>query len=686
MERAVVTERLLELIAEREVRAALFTTYTFEPDFFELEVVPLLLNQNSAYSEDDRVKRFMVRENLREADLPIDVYYDSPMFRKIGDRSPDMEYLCHGVNLGNRAFHGKVNMILVQDRDTGKESLLLGAGSNNLSRAGWWDNIECQHWEEVSSNECSVKLVKKILPEEIKFLNSHRELSNNSTKAAIDRISEFLSNCHGSNNAATVHYFGLSYPDNHHKFLAFLRQRPSPIAQSDKWRLEIISPFFADSESSKVHQDFLDMGVEEITLLLPTDDKGNALCKDDYYHHIQGQEHIRWGEWREDAACSLGLTGDYYRPLHAKVYHFYRGHESWVFVGSVNFTYMAMHKNVEAGFLVQQNKSVPLLKAFADDKVVEHFAEIDEPGPGEEIDEEDGVEIPNLFLSYDWVSRRLAGRTSQHHAYEIEIVGPEGKSVIAPWALRYQESVYEGDVGALEKALRNGSLVKVRGHNIKRPNKPGFPEHIVLLQQVGWSHKPLDLPTLTATQILAIYAGMSIERRQMMLIDARIRELVLSAQGGELTIGDDDSVINQFFCEYAEIFRAFGQLRERLKSLREDERYDQVDYYLTGSGVDSLPSLLSLLSREHDKNEEEKSSLSPATCYLVSLSALEVYENEHFNKSPNVAAEVKKLRTGINSLKKGNRLVLEDNTDRKKFFDWFEDEFSRVYKIVGNSS
>ena len=43
MERAVVTERLLELIAEREVQAALFTTYTFEPDFFELEVVPVLL-------------------------------------------------------------------------------------------------------------------------------------------------------------------------------------------------------------------------------------------------------------------------------------------------------------------------------------------------------------------------------------------------------------------------------------------------------------------------------------------------------------------------------------------------------------------------------------------------------------------------------------------------------------------
>lgn len=683
MERAVVTERLLEIIAEREIRAALFTTYTFEPDFFELEVVPLLLNQNSAYSEDDRVKRFMVRENLRETGLPIDVYYDSPVFRKSGSCSPEMEYLCHGVNLGNRAFHGKVNMILVQDGDTGKESLLLGAGSNNLSRAGWWDNIECQHWEEVSSGECSRKLVN-ILLEEIEFLNSHRELSNNNTEAAIDRISEFVSNCRGSNSAETVHYFGLSYPEYRRQFLDFLRHRSSPIAQGDKWHLEIISPFFADSASSMEHQSFLDMGVEEITLLLPIDDEGNAICKDDYYHHIQEQERIRWGEWREDAARSLGLTGDYYRPLHAKVYHFYRGQESWVFVGSVNFTHMAMHRNVEGGFLVQQNNFAPLLEAFADDKVVEHFAEIEEPAPGEEVDDEDGVEIPNLFLSYDWVAKRLAGRTSQYHAYEIEILGPEGESVIKPWTLRYQESAYEGDVRALEETLRNGSLIKVRGCNIKHRNRPAFPDHTLLLQQVGWSHKPLDLPALTATQILAIYAGMSIERRQMMLIDAKIRALVLSARGGELTVGDDDNVIEQFFCEYAEIFRAFSQLRERLEKALEDQHYNQVDYYLTGSGVDSLPSLL---SRALDEIQED-GILAPATCYLLSLSALEIFDNSQFKGRPNVKVEARKLRAEIKSLKKGNRLVLEDNSaaNRKRFFDWFEDEFSRVYTIVENPS
>jgi hypothetical protein len=211
-----------------------------------------------------------------------------------------------------------------------------------------------------------------------------------------------------------------------------------------------------------------------------------------------------------------------------------------------------------------------------------------------------------------------------------------------------------------------------------------FPAHPVLLQQIGWSHKPLELPELTATQILAIYAGMTPERRQMMLINAKIRALVLSARGGELTTHSDDQIIDQFFCEYAEIFRAFSKLRERLKQSIDAEQYNQVDYYLTGTGVDSLPSLV---SRALDTDEEE-GSLNPVTCYLLLLSALEIYRTEHFVERPNVKEEAKKLDGEITSLKKGKRLKLENNSqqNRKRFFKWFEEEFFRVYTVVEDRS
>lgn len=673
METVVITQRLLELIADRDVQAALFTTYTFEPDFFELEVIPLLLNQEMAYSTDNRVKRFMVRENLREMDLPIDVFYDLPMFRMNGECSPEMEYLCHGVNLGNCAFHGKVNMILLKDRETEEETLLLGAGSNNLSRAGWWDNIECQHWEEVKSREVTRKLVNT-LQKEIDFLDKYRASTTGVNKTAIDRIGEFVSSCKGSNSAVPFYYYGLSFSDNNSSFIKFLRSNSSPLARYSNWSLEIISPFFADDAENKEHQTFFEMGVNNIKLLLPFDGEGKALCQSSYFEHIEAEEGIQWARWEKDVGRALGLDGEHFRRLHAKVYHFYNKRESWVFVGSVNFTHMALYRNIEAGFLAKLNKAGPLLEAISDKSVFEESEELKEKAPGSEH-EEDTV-LPELHLCYDWVSKRLTGRTARYHSYEIEILGAEGESVINPWIVKYQEECYEGEMQYLEKALRNGSLVKVKGRNLKLKEKTAFPAHSVLLQQTGWSHKPLDLPDLTSAQILAIYAGMTSERRQMMLIDAKIRELILSSQAGQLTSYVDDQIIDQFFCEYAEIFSAFANLEKRMKQSLNDEKINQVDYYLTGTGVDSLTSLI-----ETALDDEKEGSFSTVTCYLLLLSALEIYRAEYFTKRPNVKAEMKKLSREIKLIKKGERLKLEDNSEenRKRFFRWFEEEFFRVY-------
>jgi len=679
MENAVISECFLEMIAGREVLAALFTTYTFEPDFFELEVIPLLLNQDMAYSTDERVKQFAVREKLREADIPIDVFYDLPMFRKSGDCSPEMEYLCNGVNLGNRAFHGKVNMILLKNENNDGETLLLGAGSNNLSCAGWWDNIECQHWEEVTSGAVPRRLIN-IIQEDIDLLNGLRATTAGDDGTALERIGEFVNSCRGSNSTAPIHYYGLSFRDKRGSFAYFIRRKRSPLANYNNWKLEIISPFFADDAENVEHEVFLDMGVVDIKLLLPFDSEGDALCQDAYYEHIQNEEGIQWAQWRDDTASKLGLTNGRFRRLHAKVYHFYNGVQSWAFVGSVNFTHKAIHSNIEAGFLTKLDKVGPLLEPIPGDTVIEKFADLDETPPGKE-DLQDAT-LPELYLRYNWVSKCLTGRTSIGHVYEIEILGPEGEPVISSWLLHHKEGEYEGDTKILEEVLRNGSLVKVIGRNLE--DETAFPAHSVLLQQIGWSHKPLDLPELTATQILAIYAGMTPERRQMMLIDAKIRELVLGAQGGELTAHSDDKIVDQFFCEYAEIFGAFSKLKKRLELLLDEEQYKQLDYYITGAGVDSLPSLIDR-ALEVDKNGDR---LGDATCYLILLSALEIYRTEALTGHRNVEEKIVKLHDEIQKVKEGKRLKLENNSEenRNQFFKCFEEEFFRVYTAVEDES
>ena len=230
---------------------------------------------------------------------------------------------------------------------------------------------------------------------------------------------------------------------------------------------------------------------------------------------------------------------------------------------------------------------------------------------------------------------------------------------------------------------KNGSLVKVRGKSLNGKKRTVFPEHNVLLQQIGWGHKPLDLPELSATQILAIYAGMSTERRQLMLVNAKIRALVLSAQGGELTKNNDDQIIDQFFSEYAELFNAFSKLKIRLEWALEAKQYNLVDYYLTGTGVDSLTTLVSKA-----QDVEEDNVISAATRYLILLSSLEIYRSKQFINSPNVKKEIRDLKKNITLLKKGDQLILENNSaeNRQQFFKWFEEEFFRVYTKVEDNS
>ena len=681
MKVAVITERLLELISERTVQAALFTTYTFEPDFFELEVIPLLLDRNIGYSQDERVKRFMVRENLREASLPIDVYYDLPTFRLSGDCSPEMEYLCHGVNLGNRAFHGKVNMILLNDRNTGEQSLLLGAGSNNLTRSGWWDNIECQHWEEIKSGAVSRKFIN-LVKEDIEFLYQYRATSSPNQSSAIDLIEQFLTTCRGSNSAPQVYYYGLNSKQRYSSFFQFIRE--SPISQQRNWKLEIISPFFANDVENREHEKFYDLGVEKILLLLPFDEFRNALCKGEYFENIWREKKIRWAEWEEEIGNAIGLNGESYRRLHAKLLHFTDRQQSWIFTGSINFTYKALHDNVEAGFLVQLDKPGSLLKPIADDSQIEIIPELTEEIPGIFVSEEQR-EIPELHLCFNWVSKQLVGRTAPYRKYEIEILNAENNPVIYPWEVRYEESTYlGGNTNGLENLLKNGSLVNVRGRDIKKKSRPEFSAHLVLLQQIGWTHKPLNLPNLSASQILAIYAGMSLERRQLMLIDSKIRELVLSTQGGELSLHSDNQIIEQFFCEYAEIFNAFNKFKKLLNQAVNDGRTTQVDYYLTGAGVDSLPTLISRTLGE----DREHEPLNNVTCYLILLSAKEIYSDRKFVDQPNVRKERNKLLKKIRRIKSGNRLILENDTPerRNKFFRWYENEFFERYRAVEDES
>jgi hypothetical protein len=470
-------------------------------------------------------------------------------------------------------------------------------------------------------------------------------------------------------------------PDKRRRFIDFLFSSPRPLAGRSGWQLEIISPFFADNPLNKEHEAFLSQGVESITLLLPRDEEGAALCPENYYLAVQAEPALQWGKWTDDLQKSLGMAGGYHRHLHAKIYHFYRGRESWVFVGSVNFTHKALYDNIEAGFLVKPDRHQRLLEPLLHDARIHTFLDPSDTEPGADADQDDQAGFPACQLCYDWLNDTLTGRVGDDERVSLQLHSPEGEPVIEPWTLKSDLVRYREDADPLKAALRHGALLEVSGRWLSGEFKGrDFPRHRVLVQQQGWSHKPLDLPDLTPAQILAIYAGMSAERRQLLLASEKIRQLLLRHQGMELGSMPDHVGTEQFFSEYAEIFNAFRVLCRRMLQALEDNRAAELDYYLTGTGIDSLPTLIDKAIAQDDDHQH----LSGVSAYLLLLCVEEIYSNKPFARRPHVGRYRERVRRELEQLERSDRIRLDSFTgdQRAVFFRWFREQFSRQYRPV----
>ncbi len=63
---AVLSEQLADAIDGRRVRSAVFTTFTFDPSFFELNVLPLLFDQT--FGQADKLRRIQLEDAMRSVD------------------------------------------------------------------------------------------------------------------------------------------------------------------------------------------------------------------------------------------------------------------------------------------------------------------------------------------------------------------------------------------------------------------------------------------------------------------------------------------------------------------------------------------------------------------------------------------------------------------------------------------
>jgi hypothetical protein len=681
MDTRTISEGFREQIGTgKKVVAALFTTYNFEPDFFEQEVIPLMLDQELAYSSDARIKRIQVREALGQTGLPIEVFYDLDIFRQQQPVSPAMEYLHHGIRGEKYAFHAKLVLLLLEDQSS-EQVLCIGAGSANLTGAGWWENIECQHWETVAPREVSRRFLRQ-LRNDLDWLAGKRSGIALAGTSALDLIRQYLTDCRASNSTKTVSYYGLTSHSlqqaSRPAFIRFLVEaQKEQCGPYNQWSLEIISPYFAETADFDAHEHFFDcLKVKTIRIFLPFNDQGEALCHQDYYERLFNDRRIEWATWAPEIANLLGAANGHRRKTHAKIYHFHNGKQSWAFVGSVNFTQRAISDNQEAGFFVKLPPGITLLKAMK--SVPEKWcAETELAGSDEEFSPDQT--LPMLSIFYDWKVRCLAiGIQGDAKAF-IDVLNPERQLVLNGVEVTSQASAVECDMEVIEKMLSGSGFLRIAG---RWADGRAFAEHVVLVQQTNWTHKPLDLPTLTPAEIMQIYAGLNAIRRNQVIEYLKGRELKDKGLGGEMSGASDfEEQGRQFFAEYAELFHAFRNLRRRLADDWKAERFSQVDYYLSGRGIDSLPTLLGSLY-EQDRN------LDAVTIYLTLLCLIQIYQQPGYDARPQVSQWLAHCQENASSLEASGQLMLIDaNSDRStRFFRWYRDQFFRDYQYAGGEA
>ena len=95
------------------VRYAVFTTYAFEPEFFESSILPLLLPGGEAdLSLTSAVRRLQVEALLRDVPIDIDVYFDQ---RVVMAGCPLLPYEMKPMR-SQGEFHGKVILLLLENQ------------------------------------------------------------------------------------------------------------------------------------------------------------------------------------------------------------------------------------------------------------------------------------------------------------------------------------------------------------------------------------------------------------------------------------------------------------------------------------------------------------------------------------------------------------------------------------------
>lgn len=664
--REVLSEHFQNRMAGRKLISAVFLTYRFEPAFFERQILPAILDVPVSHADD--VRLVQLEDTLRSLKGEIAVYYDWQGLVSGESGSPKLDVRRIRVRQSTGVFHPKNVLLLLEQNDGDGEdrherALLVASMSANLTRAGWWENVEACHVEELAESEPS-----RFRDELSEFLGVVRKKATAGTEhRALDHIRSFLRAIPDASrqripaDRKTQFFYGQS------TFAEFMKRAAGTGLRGAN--LEILSPYFDKSPTCKPLCDLVKALVpKEVRVMLPRSPSGDALCSQELYESVRDHAGTTWGAlpteiMRRGSDPEAGL-----RSVHAKVYRLFtqRPKRELCFVGSANLTTPAHQKggNVESGFLIDWIPAQrPEFWITSETKAPLDFV----------LGESDETEVPvagsPLSIRYFWDQKRAEVFWDGPRAPRALTLSARGIEIHEIVVLAPREwTTLPSDVG-----------IRIAGHlaetSIFHATEPEQEPCVVLVQEEAMAHKPSLLLSLSAADILRYWSLLTPEQRAA-FIETHASSLLGTSEGADLVTRMQLKLEAQsFFDRFAGYFHAFGSLERGLRSALEEHREREVESRLFGPKYDSLGQLLTMVEADSFKGDS-------VDRYVVVLCAKQLCKElsaaypEFWAMHP-VHASATTQR--IADLDRQYRTALELSGDESmpKFMDWFDRWFMK---------
>ncbi len=644
------------------VQAALFTSFNFEPRFFENYVMPLLVPSES-FGQDELFNNIRWRWLYAQNKVPnVAVYVDQ--YAKSGADAPLLHYTVHSISMPGKgqargAFHPKVSLILATYEK--EDRLILLCGSGNLTEGGWCKNAEAFTMLTLIPN---VYFPRNLREEVVNFLDQAADLRKGTEESSVaeELIRGFL-NKRGrteETNCSLYHSGSGSLASALEEYVG-----SAPIE-----RIEVISPYLEPSDS-------------EIKKLL-------TFCNDVRIQMPMMGGCCAFAETVFDTYENAGAT--WYEPplqidrwCHAKAYRFFMAGSSQVHtvVGSANLTKPgwaglkgAPVYNMEAALLLTEKVKEPeyLLTRQAQKSMLIFRPELADSTEAE-VSSIQRYETPDISFTIDWTSGELSWRCR-----------PLRNSCLLQLPGRTVEITQRGSIllrnnsegRALLKALAKNCLLRVEE---QRDGK--MVEHYYYPLQRGFQQKPFPI-NYSAADILKLWDQLgnadAFTDEAIAKFLERLTEQLVDASGA---IHRNGYVHSSLLNEQARYFSSFIRLErylykpdyDKLAQYKQEEARREILYYLSADNINTLPALLTNLERQH----EESSIQNGFLLLLLSVLKQRLYEQRRLKRylTKEVYAEHKKSLTAIvERIEVLYKLVTGRSGMSAEKIKWFENELA----------